>query len=182
MKIINTLTLNILKMKQFKTLLIAVALTLGATAFTNAQSKISHVASQELVQTLPAYKDAMAQLEKLQKTYDAEIRDMMTEAQKTMQRYESEAPTKTEEENSKRAQELQSTQRRIQEHGQNAQQDLQKKELDLLKPVYEKARVAIQKVARAKGFDYVLDSSNGSGVIMADGYDLMADVKKELGL
>ena len=182
MKTINTLTLNILKMKQFKTLLIAVALTLGATAFTNAQSKIAHVASQELVQTLPAYKDAMAQLEKLQKTYDAEIRDMMTEAQKTMQRYESEAPTKTEEENSKRAQELQSTQRRIQEHGQNAQQDLQKKELDLLKPVYEKARVAIQKVARAKGFDYVLDSSNGSGVIMADGYDLMADVKKELGL
>ncbi len=182
MKTINTLTLNILKMKQFKTLLIAVALTLGATAFTNAQSKIAHVASQELVQTLPAYKDAMAQLEKLQKTYDAEIRDMMTEAQKTMQRYESEAPTKTEEENSKRAQELQSTQRRIQEHGQNAQQDLQKKELDLLKPVYEKARVAIQKVARAKGYDYVLDSSNGSGVIMADGYDLMADVKKELGM
>ncbi|MFO8147928.1 MAG: OmpH family outer membrane protein [Bacteroidota bacterium] len=169
-------------MKQFKTLLIAVALTLGATAFTNAQSKIAHVASQELVQTLPAYKDAMAQLEKLQKTYDAEIRDMMTEAQKTMQRYESEAPTKTEEENSKRAQELQSTQRRIQEHGQNAQQDLQKKELDLLKPVYERARVAIQKVARAKGYDYVLDSSNGSGVIMADGYDLMADVKKELGM
>ncbi|CAM4054340.1 OmpH family outer membrane protein [Gillisia limnaea] len=182
MKTINTLTLNIFKMKQFKTLLIAVALTLGATAFTNAQSKIAHVASQELVQTLPAYKDAMAQLEKLQKTYDAEIRDMMTEAQKTMQRYESEAPTKTEEENSKRAQELQSTQRRIQEHGQNAQQDLQKKELDLLKPVYEKARVAIQKVARAKGYDYVLDSSNGSGVIMADGYDLMADVKKELGM
>lgn len=182
MKTINTLTLNTFKMKQFKTLLIAVALTLGATAFTNAQSKIAHVASQELVQTLPAYKDAMAQLEKLQKTYDAEIRDMMTEAQKTMQRYESEAPTKTEEENSKRAQELQSTQRRIQEHGQNAQQDLQKKELDLLKPVYERARVAIQKVARAKGYDYVLDSSNGSGVIMADGYDLMADVKKELGM
>ena len=182
MKTINTLTLNIFKMKQFKTLLIAVALTLGATAFSNAQSKIAHVASQDLVQTLPAYKDAMAQLEKLQKTYDAEIRDMMSEAQKTMQRYESEAPTKTEEENAKRAQELQSTQRRIQEHGQNAQQDLQKKELDLLKPVYEKARVAIQKVARAKGYDYVLDSSNGSGVIMADGFDLMADVKKELGL
>ena len=169
-------------MKQFKTLFIAVALTLGATAFSNAQSKIAHVASQDLVQTLPAYKEAMSQLEKLQNTYDAEIRDMMTEAQKTMQRYESEAPTKTEEENSKRAQELQSTQRRIQERGQNAQQDLQKKELDLLKPVYERARVAIQKVARAKGYEYVLDSSNGSGVIMADGYDLMADVKKELGL
>src|SRR5690606_17570053 len=119
---------------------------------------------------------------KLQKTYDAEIRDMYAEAQKTMQRYESEAPTMSEEENQKRATELQGTQRRIQERGQNAQQDLQKKELDLLKPVYERARVTIQKVARAQGYDYVLDSSTGSGVIMADGYDLMPDVKKELGL
>lgn len=169
-------------MKQFRTFLMAVALTVGATAFTHAQSKIAHVASQELVESMPGFKDAMAQLEKLQKTYDTEIRDMMTEAQRTMQRYESEAPTKTEEENQKRAAELQSTQRRIQEHGQNAQQDLQKKELDLLKPVYEKARVAIQKVARAQGFDYVLDSTNGSGVIMADGTDLMPAVKQELGI
>lgn len=169
-------------MKQFKTFILAVALTVGATAFTNAQSKIAHIASQELVESMPAFKDAMTQLEKLQKTYDTEIKDMYTEAQKTMQRYEAEAATKTEEENQKRAMELQSTQRRIQEHGQNAQQDLQKKELDLLKPVYEKARTTIQKVARAKGYDYVLDSSNGSGVIMADGYNLMADVKKELGI
>ncbi|HSI70400.1 MAG TPA: OmpH family outer membrane protein [Gillisia sp.] len=169
-------------MKQMRTFLIAVAFTIGATAFTQAQSKIAHVASQELVESMPAFKEAMAQLEKLQKTYDTEIRDMMTEAQKTMQRYESEAPTKTEEENQKRAAELQSTQQRIREHGQNAQQDLQKKELDLLKPVYEKARVAIQKVARAQGFDYVLDSTNGSGVIMADGTDLMPEVKRELGI
>lgn len=169
-------------MKQFKTFFIAVALTVGATAFTNAQSKIAHIASQELVETMPAYKDAMTQLEKLQKTYETEIRDMSTEAQRTMQRYESEAPTKTEEENQRRAQELQSTQRRIQEHGQNAQQDLQKKEVDLLRPVYERARVTIQKVARAKGYEYVLDSSTGSGVIMADGFNLMADVKKELGI
>jgi outer membrane protein len=169
-------------MKHMKTFLIAVAFTIGATAFTQAQSKIAHVASQELVESMPAFKEAMTQLEKLQKTYDTEIRDMMTEAQKTMQRYESEAPTKTEDENQKRAAELQSTQQRIREHGQVAQQDLQKKELDLLKPIYEKARVAIQKVARAQGFDYVLDSTNGSGVIMADGTDLMPAVKKELGI
>ena len=169
-------------MKQFRTFIIAVALTIGATAFTNAQSKIAHISAQELVESMPAFKEAMTQLEKLQKTYDTEIRDMYAEAQKTMQRYESEAPTKTEEENQKRAMELQSTQRRIQEHGQNAQQDLQKKELDLLKPVYERARTTIQKVARAKGYEYVLDSSTGSGVIMADGYNLMPDVKKELGI
>ncbi|PTX44418.1 periplasmic chaperone for outer membrane proteins Skp [Christiangramia gaetbulicola] len=169
-------------MKQFRTLFIALALTIGATAFTNAQSKVAHIATQELVQDLPEYKSAMDQLQKLEKTYDAEIKDMLSEAQSTMQRYEAEANTKSEEENQKRATELQAAQRRIQEHSAKARQDLQKKETDLLKPILEKVRTAIQKVARAKGYDYVLDSTTGTGVLLADGYNLMPDVKKELGM
>lgn len=169
-------------MKQFKTLFIALALTLGATAFTNAQSNVAHVATQELVESMPEYKEAMDQLQKLEQTYDAEIKDMLTEAQNTMQRYQSEAESQTEEENAKRANELQATERRIQEHSQKARQDLQTKENDLIRPVIEKAREAIQKVAREQGFDYVLDSTTGTGVILADGKDLMADVKAELGI
>ncbi|HKJ48042.1 MAG TPA: OmpH family outer membrane protein [Christiangramia sp.] len=169
-------------MKQFRTLFIALALTIGATAFTNAQSKVAHIATQELVQDLPEYKNAMDQLQKLEKTYDAEIKDMLSEAQSTMQRYEAEANTKSEEENQKRATELQAAQRRIQEHSSKARQDLQKKETDLLKPILEKVRTAIQKVARDKGYDYVLDSTTGTGVLLADGYNLMPDVKKELGM
>lgn len=169
-------------MKQFRTLFIALALMIGATAFTNAQSKVAHIATQDLVQSLPEYKGAMDQLQKLEKTYDAEIKDMLSEAQSTMQRYEAEANTKSEEENQKRGAELQAAQRRIQEHSAKARQDLQKKETDLLKPILEKVRTAIQKVARAKGYDYVLDSTTGTGVLLADGYDLMPDVKKELGL
>lgn len=169
-------------MKQFRTLFIALALMIGATAFTNAQSKVAHIATQDLVQSLPEYKSAMDQLQKLEKTYDAEIKDMLSEAQSTMQRYEAEANTKSEEENQKRATELQAAQRRIQEHSTKARQDLQKKETDLLRPVLEKVRTAIQKVARAKDYDYVLDSTTGTGVLLADGYDLMPDVKKELGM
>jgi len=169
-------------MKQFRTLFIALALIIGATAFTNAQSKVAHVATQDLVQSLPEYKSAMDQLAKLEKTYDAEIKDMLSEAQGTMQRYEAEANTKSEEENQKRATELQAAQRRIQEHSSKARQDLEKKNTDLLRPILEKVRTAIQKVARAKGYDYVLDSTTGTGVLLADGYDLMPDVKKELGL
>ena len=169
-------------MKQFRTLFIALALTIGATAFTNAQSKVAHIATQDLVQSLPEYKSAMDQLQKLEKTYDAEIKDMLSEAQSTMQRYEAEANTKSDEENQKRGAEIQAAQRRIQEHSTKARQDLQKKETDLLRPVLEKVRTSIQKVARAKGYDYVLDSTTGTGVLLADGYDLTPDVKKDLGL
>jgi len=74
-------------MRQFRTLFLAVAVMLGATAFTNAQSKVAHIASQELIESMPAYEEAMNQLQKLQRTYDTEIRDLMTEAQNTFQRY-----------------------------------------------------------------------------------------------
>jgi len=70
---------------------------------------------------------------------------------------------------------------RIQQYRENATKELQQKELDLIKPIMEKAQAAIKKVAKAKGFQYVLDSTTGSGVLVADGTDLLADVKKELG-
>ncbi len=169
-------------MKQVKTLLIAAALILGISNVANAQSKVAHIASQELVNQMPAYKSAMGELEKLQNTYDAEIKNMLTELQNTVKRFQAEEATKTQEENAKRAVELQNTEKTIAEYRQNALKDLQQKEVELLKPVIEKARVTVQKVARAKGYEYVLDSTTGTGIIMADGYDLMADVKKDLGI
>jgi len=169
-------------MKQVKTLFIAIALILGVSSFSNAQSKLAHIASQELVNSMPEYKNAMNELERLQKNYDTEIKTMMAELQSKAKRYDAEQATKTQEENAKRVQEVQSTERTIAEYRNNALKDLQKKEVELLKPVIEKARLAVQKVARVKGYEYVIDSTTGTGLILADGYDLMADVKKDLGI
>lgn len=62
---------------------------------------------------------------------------------------------------------------------QDAQQQMQKKQSDLITPIQDKAVAAIQKVARAQGFQYVMDRA---GLILAEGKNLMADVKKELGI
>ena len=168
-------------MKQFKTLLFAALLFIGATSFSNAQSKIAHINTNELIEAMPQMKTAKAELEKLSKTYEAEIQGMATEYQNKLKQYQAEVDTKTEEENTKRAQEEQTMEQSIRQYQGQAQQDLQKKESELLKPIFDKAKAAIQKVAKAQGFQYVLDSTQGSGVLLADGKDLMADVKKELG-
>ena len=169
-------------MKKFKLLLVAAALFMGATSFTNAQSKVAHIDTKVLVEAMPEMKAAQSQLEKLQKTYDSEIKSMMKEWESKVKQYDGEAVNKTEEENLKRVEEVQGMQKNIGDYRNQAIQDLQKKEVDLLQPILEKARAAIQKVARAQGIQYVLDSSTGNGVILADGTDLLADVKKELGI
>ena len=46
----------------------------------------------------------------------------------------------------------------------------------------ENAREKIKEVAKAQGFDYVLDSSLGGSVMMAEGKNIEPDVKKALGI
>ncbi|CAM3816096.1 MULTISPECIES: OmpH family outer membrane protein [Flavobacterium] len=166
-------------MKQFKTL--AIALVLIITTQVSAQSKTAHIDVKALMTTMPEMKTAQAQLQTLQETYDKEYKGMVQEYQTKLQKYEQEAPTAGEAVNETRSKEMQTMGQRIQEFQQKASSQLQQKELDLLKPIMEKAQAAIQKVATAKGYDYVLDATEGSGLIVAKGPDLLADVKKQLG-
>ncbi|WP_299337369.1 OmpH family outer membrane protein [uncultured Psychroserpens sp.] len=168
-------------MKHLKTLLFAAILFVGTTSLATAQSKVAHINTTELVQAMPEMKAAQAEIEKLSKTYDVQYKEMVTTLQNKVTQYRAEVETKTEEENNKRAQEVQQMEQGIREFQAQAQEDLGKKEAALLKPIFEKAKAAIDKVAKAQGFQYVLDSTQGGGVLVAAGTDLMADVKKELG-
>jgi len=168
-------------MKQLKSLLIAAVLLLGLSQTATAQSKVAHIDVSELMSQMPEMKAANSQLEQLSKSYDTEYRTMVQEFQAKIKKYDGEAATAGDALNETRAKEVQDLQQRIQQYQQNATKELQDKQEAIYKPILEKSRNAIQKVARAKGYLYVLDASTGSGVILADGPDLMADVKKELG-
>jgi len=165
-------------MKQIKTLLIAAVLILTANNTMNAQAKTAHVDVSEIMSKMPAMLDAQNQLQKLSGTYDAEYKKMIEEYQTKIKKYEAEAATTTEAINGERSKEVQDMQKRIGDYRDNAQKELQQKETDIVKPLMEKVRASIQKVGKAKGFQYVLD---GSTLLLADGPNITADVKKDLG-
>ena len=172
-------------MKHFKSLLVALMLIFGATSFVNAQdaaAKMAHIDTQKLVEAMPSMIAAQNQLKKLQQTYDTEIQTMAKELQAKITQYDNEAASKTDEENGKRIAEVQGMQQKIQEYQQNALKDLQEKEIELMQPLLDNARQAIQKVARAKGYQYVVDCATGNGMILCDGFDLLGDVKSEMGI
>lgn len=168
-------------MKHLKKIVAVVVLLVATSSFVQAQNKVAHIDVSELMSAMPEMKAAEAELKKLQETYGADIQTSVTEMQNKMKQYQNEAPTKTDEENQKRMQELDGFQRTIQEAQQKAQQELQNRQIALLGPISDKAKVAIEKVAAAQGVNYVLDSSQGGGVIVAQGTDLLPLVKKELG-
>ncbi|RED43113.1 periplasmic chaperone for outer membrane proteins Skp [Winogradskyella eximia] len=166
-------------MKHLKSLLFAAVLFVGATSFTTAQTKIAHINKQELIKAMPAYAQAQTEIEKLGKTYEATIQTSLKELDVKLKQYNAEAETKTEEENMKRMQEVEGIKQSLGEYQQQAQKDLQEKEFNLLKPIVEKADNAIKAVAKAQGYQYVVDSAM---LIVADGKNLMMDVKKQLGM
>ena len=165
-------------MKRLKSLLIATVLFLGTIQTSNAQAKTAHVDVNELISKMPAMLDAQKQLEKLSATYDADYKVMAEEYQNKIKKYDQEASTVTDVVNQTRQTEVQDLVKRITDYRENAQKELQKKESDMVKPLMDKVKAAIQKVGKAKGFQYVL---NAADLLLTDGPDLTADVKKELG-
>lgn len=165
-------------MKQVKTLLIAVTMFIAGNQVINAQSKTAHVDVSEIMSKMPAMLEAQKQLEKLSGTYDTEYKSMVEEYQNKLKKYEQEATTVTEAVNETRSKEVQDMQKRIVDYRDNAQKELQQKESEIVKPIMEKVKASISKVGKAKGFQYVL---NSEGLLLADGPNLTADVKKDLG-
>lgn len=168
-------------MKQLKSLLIAAALFIGVSQTASAQAKVAHINVSDLMSAMPEMKAANTQLQKISDSYDTVYKTMVEEFQAKIKKYEAESTTAGDALNETRSKEVQDMQQRIQQYQQTATKELTQKQEDIYKPILEKSRAAIQKVAKAKGYQYVLDSSTGSGVILADGPDLLADVKKELG-
>jgi outer membrane protein len=164
-------------MKQFRTYLIAAVALLGFQTI-NAQAKTAHVDVREIMTKMPAVLEAQNQLKKLSDTYSADYKTMVDEYQAKLKKYDTEAATVTDAVNQTRQQEVQDMGKRIGDFQETAQKDLQKKETDLMKPIEDKVKASIQKVGKAKGYQYVL---NATDLLLADGPDLTADVKKDLG-
>ncbi|MES2779776.1 MAG: OmpH family outer membrane protein [Bacteroidota bacterium] len=165
-------------MKRLKSLLLATVLCLGTSYTVNAQAKTAHVDVNEIISKMPAMIDAQKQLEKLSGTYDAEYKTMAEEYQNKIKKYDQEAATAGDAVNAARQTEVQDLVKRITDYRDNAQKELQKKEADMVKPLMDKIKASITKVGKAKGYQYVL---NIADLLLADGPDLTADIKKDLG-
>ena len=167
-------------MKSIFKLLVAAFLTVAPLTVI-AQSNVAHINVQLLISEMPEVISAQNELSKLEKDYTTQIDNAFKEFQTKAQSYSSDAANQTDVTNQARQKELESMQTNLQEFRDSAAQELQKKQMDLMTPLLEKARNAITKVGEAQGFNYVIDSSPNGGIILANGKDLLADVKKELG-
>lgn len=171
-------------MRKFASLLILISLFSATNLFAQSKQKIGHINSEELMQAMPGRDSIKAKIETHAKTLDAELKAMEAELQTKYTEYQSKEKEYTDLIKQTKQKELTDLQARIQEFQQTAQEELQKKQNELLSPLIEKAKKAIEEVAKENGYTYILDSSTSIGsVLYADkGDDISALVRKKLGI
>ena len=138
-----------------KIVLIAASALIAMSAF--AQNKFAHVNFSELVQLCPEADEARTKIaaasREAQETYQA----MVEEFQTKYQQYESKAATWSDSIRSSKERELQEIQGRIQEFGQSVDAELQQQQQTLMAPIYQKAKEAVDQLAKAGNYIYVFD-------------------------
>lgn len=145
--------------------------------------KFGHIDSQQLLEKMPQRDSAMKVLDKEYKDAQKVMEEMQVELNKKYQTYLEQKETLTGVAKTTKEQELQEMQERFQNYQQTAEQELQKRQGELLKPVMDKAKQAIQDVAKEGGFLYVFDVSAGTVLYYSDkSIDILPLVKKKLGI
>ena len=165
-------------MKNFRTLLLIAIITLGFNTV-QAQSKIGHISTDLLISLMPETKALNAELEKLSKTYESELKAEQVKLEAKLKKYQAEQASQTEQANQQRGAEVEKDRQNLYQASQVAQQEITKKRNEELKPILEKAKKAIDEVANEQGFTYVLEAST---LIVAKGTDLLPAVKAKLGI
>jgi outer membrane protein len=165
-----------------KTSLKKAALTvfaIGAISISNAQ-KIAHLSLDSLVTLMPETKTAKSVAETYLKDLEKTVATMETELQTKYEAYLREEATMSDLVKKTKQEELQSLQKRIEDFKMQAQQDYQRKYGELTAPIMDKAKKAIEAVAKEQGYKYVLDTSVGNVLYSEPGEDILMAVKKKM--
>jgi outer membrane protein len=160
---------------------ILIMLVLGALALPATAQKFGHIDTQELLMAMPEREKAQEQLEAQATMYEEQLKGMQSELQRKYEDYLAKSETWPEAIRKTKEKELNQLQQGMQDFSQTAQQDLAKLEDDLLTPMIDRAREAIENVGKENGFTYIFDSSTGVTVYNG-GEDVTALVKTKLGL
>lgn len=167
-----------------KTFLLILAVV-AMSGFANAQSlKIGWVDSHEIINAMPELAEAQKTLQDYAKELEEAMGSMQNEFKTKYADYQSKYETLSPVLKKSREEELAGLQERIESFRQTAQQDLQKREMELQEPIISKVQNAIDAVGRENDFTYIFDATPGNGILYksANAQSVNVLVKRKLGL
>ena len=148
--------------------------------------KYAIIDTRYILDKMPDYTQAQKQLDGIAADWQKDIDAKQAGLDKMYKDYEAEQVMLSDELKKKREDQLflkEKELRDLQRQRFGFEGDLFKKRQELIKPIQDKVYNAVQKISTQRGYDFVLDKSEGITIIFADPkLDKSEDVLKELGI
>ena len=171
---------------QFNKVFFVLAISILTAFSSNAQTKYAIINTKYILDKIPEYTDADKKLKALGDQWQQEIDQKQMTLDKMYKNYEAEQFMLSDDLKKKREDELfvkEKELRDLQKKRFGYEGDLFKERQKMVKPIQDKVYNAVQKLATARGYDFILDKSEGITIIFADPkLDKSDDVLKELGI
>jgi outer membrane protein len=147
-----------------------------------AQIKLGHINSTQLLSLMPETKKADSTLQKFGSSLENQLKAMSAEYDSKVNDFKKSGESMAEPVREAKLKEIGDLEGRIQDFQQSAQSSIQKKKEELYSPVIKQAEDAIHAVAKEKNYTYIFDSSVGVLLWAQDSEDIMVAVKEKLKL
>lgn len=148
--------------------------------------KYAIIDTRYILDKLPEYKEAQKQLDETAAGWQKDIDTRQAALDAMYKDYEAEQVMLSEELRKKREDQLFNKEKELRDLQRKRfgfEGDLFKKRQELIKPIQDRVYNAVQKMAVARSYDFVLDKSEGITVIFADPkLDKSEDILKDLGV
>jgi len=158
----------------------------SAMAVMGFSQKYAIIDTRYILDRIPDYKTAQKQLDDIAAGWQKDIDTKQAELDNMYKAFEAEQVMLSDDLRKKREDQLFNKEkdlRDLQRKRFGFEGDLFKKRQELIKPIQDKVYNAVQKMAVNRGYDFVLDKSEGITIIFADPkLDKSEDVLKDLGV
>ncbi len=164
----------------------AAFVTLSTSTFAQTQTaspsalKIGTISLQELIVTMPEAAKADTMLQNFQKELQGTYIDMVKEYQTKDSTFRADSIKLSSTTKELKKGDLMRLAQQIQTFQQSVEENLQKKQQELLTPIRIAAAEAIQKYAAKRGYTHIIEK--GAFYYLQPGDDILENVKKELGI
>ena len=143
-------------------LILAFMITAGFAVQAQQTVRIGYVDMEYILENVPEYQQASAQLDKKVQQWKQEVEKEMTRIENMKQELANERPLLTSELISDREDEIRFEEKKILDYQQKRfgpNGDLVTQKLQLIKPIQDQVFVAVQEIAKARNYDLIFDKS-----------------------
>lgn len=162
------------------------SLAMALVAITGFSQKYALIDTRYILDKLPEYKQAQKSLDSIAADWQKDIDTKQATLDKMYKDYDAEQVMLSDELKKKREDQLYNKEKELRDLQRKRfgfEGDLFKKRQELVKPIQDRVYNAVQRISVARGYDLVLDKSEGITVIFADPkLDRSEDVLRNMGV